>query len=78
MPFDQEKFMEDIHNIVHIEVVKCYKNTEAAIGESAEKLTESYGKITSPKPFFGWIIFLLAVNLILELILVLHIFFRII
>ena len=78
LPFDKEKFTEDIHSIVHTEVVKCYKNPEAAVNESAEKVMSSYGKIASPKPLFRVMIVLLVLDLILDIILILHNFLGVI
>gem|GEM_PF-5008094 len=77
-PFDKDKFIEDIHSHVHTEVVKCYKNTEAAIEEAARNVKDSYANITSPKPIFRFMIVLLMLDLILDVLIILRTFFGLI
>lgn len=75
---DKDKVMEEVQSIVHTEVVKCYKNTEAAINDASRNVTESFEKISSPKNLYRVIIGLLIFNLLLAIILVLHNFLGVI
>ena len=69
---DKADMMENVQNIVHTEVVKCYKNTEAAINDASRNVKESFEKVRSPKGPYIAIIALLIFNILLAVILLLH------
>ena len=75
---DTDKMMENVQSIVHTEVVKCYKNTEAAINDASKNVTESLEKANSPTKIYKVILGLLILNVILVIILVLHNFLGVI